>query len=90
MIYCEEKICGARVSTLYSCGTCHLVVCQKCWKGGHRTHNQERTAPSKPVYDEIYEDALGLMDEDESMTPRHSRKHRLEGPGEGTIGLGRK
>ena len=90
MIYCEEKICGAKVSTLFSCGTCHLTVCGKCWNDGHRAHNQKRTTPSEPVYDEIYEDALRLMNQDEDMTPRPARNHQLDGPGEGTIGLGGK
>ena len=37
--------------------------------------------PSEPIYDQIYEEALGLMAEDEGMAPRPPRKHSLEGPG---------
>ena len=55
-------------------------------KGAASTPGRERTTPSEPIYDEIYEEALGLMDEDEGMTPRPSKKHRLEGPGEGRSG----
>ena len=51
-------------------------------RGTPSTPGRERTTPSEPIYDEIYEEALGLMDEDEGMTPRPSRKHRLEGPGQ--------
>ena len=45
------------------------------------TAGREKATPTEPIYDEIYEEALGLMDDDEGMTPRPPRKHPLEGPG---------
>ena len=47
----------------------------------------ERAAPSEPIYDGIYEEALGLMDDDEGMTPTPPRRHPLGGP-EGIQGPG--
>ena len=44
---------------------------------------REKPTPSEPIFDEIYEEALGLMDEDEGTTPRPHRKHPLGGPGQG-------
>ena len=50
------------------------------------TPGGEKATPSEPVYDEIYEQALELMDEDEGMRPRPTRKHSLERPSEGRPG----
>ncbi len=47
------------------------------------TPGREKATPSEPVYDGIYEEALGLMANDEGMTPSPPRKHPLEGPGQG-------
>ena len=46
----------------------------------------EKATPSEPIYDEIYEEALGLMDDDEGMTPRPPRTHPLRGPNQGRPG----
>ena len=44
------------------------------------TPRQEQEAPDEPVYDEVYEEALRLMDEEEGMTPEIPRRHRIKGP----------
>ena len=44
MIYCEAEECRTWVSMLFSCGTCHLMVCEKCWKASHRAHNQREVS----------------------------------------------
>ena len=46
----------------------------------------EKTPPSEPIYDEVYEEAVGLMDDDEGLTSRPPRKHPLGGPNQGESG----
>ena len=43
MIYCEVQDCRGRVSRLFNCANCHILVCEKCWKASHREHNLEVT-----------------------------------------------
>ena len=44
------------------------------------TSSREQDAPDEPVYDEVYEKALKLMAEEEGLTPRNPRRHRIKGP----------
>ena len=47
------------------------------------TSNQGQEAPSEPVYDEVYEEALRLMAQEDGMTPQIRRRTRLNGPYDG-------
>ena len=44
------------------------------------TPNKDQQAPDNPVYDEVYEEALRLMAQEDSIVPKVRRMTRLNGP----------